>query len=254
MGRTADISRAARRIHARVSSSEAAWTGHEHYVGYAVMALPFSTGHILGLRVFPENDFSPYKSVWHRTPDGKWSIYNHGPSLETTCPRWWGPALDHAELAPVQLEWTGPAELRVEMESPPLLWTLSLKAPLLLRVINALNSSLPLWMWKRRWQLRLQEWAARRILAMGELMFSFITPSGLHATIIPQQLYFVEESRAELDGHDLGHPVRLRRNPRIGKVPLPTRPIFVIGRTYATIEDPEEYRRTRRLVGAQGGE
>jgi hypothetical protein len=57
------------------------WAGYEHYRGYAMMVLPFASGHLLGLRVFPQNDFAPYKSVWHRTPAGDWSIYNDGPSL-----------------------------------------------------------------------------------------------------------------------------------------------------------------------------
>ena len=42
--------------------------------GYGVVALPFDSGHALTLRVFPENDFAPYRTVWHRTPEGVWSI------------------------------------------------------------------------------------------------------------------------------------------------------------------------------------
>ena len=29
------------------------WKGYEHFKGYGVMVLPFSSGHLLGLRVFP---------------------------------------------------------------------------------------------------------------------------------------------------------------------------------------------------------
>jgi hypothetical protein len=112
------------------------WPDHEHYRGYAVMVLPFASGHLLGLRVFPENNFAPYKSVWHRTPEGDWSIYDHGPSLNTTCPRWWGPALRHAELAPIELTWTSPNELQVEMEAPRLVWTRPMTAPPLLQTLN----------------------------------------------------------------------------------------------------------------------
>ncbi len=49
-------------------------------------------GHVLALRVFPENDFAPYRSIWHRTPDGTWSIYVDGPRVDTACPRYFGAA------------------------------------------------------------------------------------------------------------------------------------------------------------------
>ncbi len=51
------------RIEPRVGTSP--WPDHEHVRGFAVMAPPFSSGHVLGLRVRPENDFAPYVSLWH---------------------------------------------------------------------------------------------------------------------------------------------------------------------------------------------
>src|SRR3712207_2745073 len=94
------------RIQPRTISSP--WPGHEHVRGYAVMALPFSSGHVLGLRVWPENDFAPFVSVWHRTPGGEWSMFNDAPLLEATCSRYWGPILREARLARIRLSWTGP--------------------------------------------------------------------------------------------------------------------------------------------------
>jgi hypothetical protein len=35
-----------------------------------VFALPFTSGHVLVLRVFPESSFGPYRAVWHRDPSG----------------------------------------------------------------------------------------------------------------------------------------------------------------------------------------
>ena len=32
--------------------------------------LPSGSGHVLALRVFPENDFSPYRTIWHRDRQG----------------------------------------------------------------------------------------------------------------------------------------------------------------------------------------
>lgn len=96
------------------------WDDHEYGRGYAVLVLPFSSGHQLGLRVFPENDFAPHVSVWHRPPGEAWSTYVDGPSLETACPRYWGPALDSAALAAIDVAWTGPTELHVETEAQEL--------------------------------------------------------------------------------------------------------------------------------------
>jgi hypothetical protein len=30
---------------------------------------------VLALRVFPDNDFAPYRTIWHRDPGGRWAIY-----------------------------------------------------------------------------------------------------------------------------------------------------------------------------------
>lgn len=216
------------------------------------MILPFSSGHLLGLRVFPETDFAPYCSVWHCTPDGAWSIYNDGPSLETTCPRWWGPALRTASLTRIDVEWTGPSELSVAVASPSLVWTMSVGAPAYLRALNAVSGAMPFWTWKLAPMLRVREWVAERLLGMGRLRFSFWTPSGQDAVIMPEEVYFIEESDARLEGRDLGRPVRLEANPTIGDVPLPTRPSFVVGQAHATVRDPEEYRRTRESFGVAG--
>jgi len=223
------------------------WSGHEHFRGYGVMVLPFSSGHLLGLRVFPQNDFAPYHSVWHCTPGGRWTIYNDGPSLETTCPRWWGPALEHAELNKIRVRWTGPNDLRIEMDQPRFRWTLTMKETPLLRMLNPLSASMPLSTWRKKSTLRMREWMAKNIFGMGNLKFSFTTPSGHQAIIMPQRNYFIRHSEASLEGHDLGIPIRLNNNPYIGDVPLPTRPVFIIGQAHAKIKDPEEYKKSREL-------
>lgn len=231
------------RIQPRISTSP--WGGHEHVRGYAVMALPFSSGHVLGLRVWPENDFAPYVSVWHRTPGGDWSMFSDGPLLEATCSRYWGPAIEKAQLARIDLVWTGPNELRVEMQEPSLVWRVSMAAPPFLRVMNAVSGSLPLWSWKPVPMLRMRQWMARRLLGMGDIRLSFDTPGGQDAVIMPERIFFIDASKAVLDGQDLGEPVRLAENPTIGGIPMPARPTFAIGQAHMRIRDHEEYRRTR---------
>lgn len=221
------------------------WDGHEHARGYGVMVLPFSSGHLLGLRVFPDNTFAPYRSVWHRTPDGAWSIYNDGHSLDTTCPRWWKPALEHAGLTDIELSWTGPNDLRVSMEEPDLEWNMSISASAPVRALNRLNAAQPSWLWRSEWFRSAEAAMARRIFGMGELQFSFETPTGMQAAVMPEQVFFISSSEARFKGEDLGHPVRLKENPTIGDVPLPKRPTFFTGAAYAQIEDANEFRETR---------
>lgn len=38
------------------------WPGHEYVKGWGVFGRSFESGHVLALRVFPENDFPPYRT------------------------------------------------------------------------------------------------------------------------------------------------------------------------------------------------
>jgi hypothetical protein len=241
-----NLSNKLNKIKPQVKSSP--WVGYEHSKGYAVMILPFSSGHMLGLRVFPENDFAPYKSVWHLSPQDDWSIYNDGPSFSTTCPRWWGSALKRAELSHISLNWVEDNSLEVVLQDPPLKWFMEMTAPPFLQILNALSTSLPLWTWKKSAFLRIREWIAKYVFDMGDLRFSFMTPEGQNAIIMPEQIFFIKTSEAELEGVDLGKPVSLEKNPDIGGVPLPTRPSFIVGQAHGTIVDPDEYRQTRESI------
>jgi len=244
-----NIAKKAQAIPQKVTPSS--WEGYEHYLGYGVMVAPFSSGDLLGLRVFPENDFAPYTSVWHCNPEGEWSIYNDGFSLNTTCPRWWGNALSHAALANIDLTWTKPNELLVEMEKPSLKWKMTMNAPLPLRMLNAVNASLPVWTWKSNFLQKAREWISKKFLGMGNIRLSVITPNGQTATLMPKEIFFIDTSAALLEGRNLGNLVHMNDNPAIGEVPLPIRPTFIIGQTHGLITDMDEYHKTRKEMGSE---
>jgi hypothetical protein len=47
------------------------------FAGYAVIGLPFASGYVLSLRLFPASSVRPgYTSVWHRDPEGCWTLYS----------------------------------------------------------------------------------------------------------------------------------------------------------------------------------
>jgi hypothetical protein len=197
------------------------------------MGLPFDSGHVLALRVFPENDFGPYKSLWHRDPEGNWSIHVDGPRLDTACPRYYGAACKQTGFSRLNLTWTDPAILRVTMDEPVLEWTLTASTATYLDLLNAVSAAMPMATWRPRALLRAREGMAR-MLGVGAIELSGVMPSGHTGTLMPKQMYFIEESRAVLGGVDLGHPTHLAQCPTIGGVPLPARGMLAIGAAVGT--------------------
>lgn len=222
---------------------EPPWPGHEYVKGWGVFGLPFDSGHVLALRVFPENDFSPYRTLWHRDPEGRWAIYVDGQSVDTACPRYYGQACAHVGYAGIQLEWTGPASLRVTMDEPALEWTLTARHSPVLRLLNTVSPRLPLSTWRSPRLVQAREAMARRVLGLGEIRMSGTMPSGHAGILMPQRMYFIDETHAVLDGVDLGLATRVSPNPQIGQVPLPARGVLAIGQGAWEILDTDGERR-----------
>jgi hypothetical protein len=223
----------------------AEWRDHEYVRGWGVFGLPFASGHVLALRVFPDNDFSPYRTLWHRRPDGRWSIYVDGQRLETACPRYYGAACALTAFSRIGVEWTGPASLHITMDEPKLEWTLTAYETPILRIANAVSSLMPLWTWRPPSLLRARELMAARVLGMGDIKLSGTMPSGHVGTLMPERMYFIDAATATLDGEPLGRPAQMIPNPRIGDVTLPARGVLAIGQAMWQILDRDEYDRTR---------
>lgn len=212
------------------------------------MNLPFSSGHLLALRGMPPTSFGPYVSVWHRSPEGAWSICVDGPALETACPRYWGPALEQAALTDIDVTWTGPNELSVDVTEPRIEWRISMTSSPFLRGLNAMSGSPPPWALKLRPLVTVQEWIAKRLVGIGDIRLSFTTPSGHEAIAVPEELFFIDDAEAVLDGCSLGEPVELETSPMINDFPLPTRPTFALAQAHMQIVDPNEYEQWRSRV------
>ena len=224
------------------------WPDHEHVKGWGVMGLPLASGHYLALRVFPESDFGPYKTVWHRDAGGRWSIFVDGPRLDTACPRYYGPACTYVGHAAIDVSWTGPMSLRVTVDTPRLDWTLQARETPLLRVLNAMSARLPTSTWRPQSLLRARELLARG-LGMGDVRMRGTMPSGHTGTLMPQRLYFIDDAAAVLDGDDLGHASRVDATPHIGGFPLPARGVLAVGQAAWPILDRDEY---ARAIGTYG--
>lgn len=242
MGPQSDIESIVQHIRTDIRRSPVA--GHEHQHGWGILAFPFDSGHVLALRVSPQNDFAPFTSIWHRTPDGAWSIYVDGPRLDTACPRYWGAATTHVQLADITVEWTGPRDLVVEMERPRLRWTASMEAGPLVNAINAVSRSLPDPVLRSRSVIRFMELMSDRVFDLGDVTLAMGVPNGHDAVVLTRRLFPIVHGTAQLEGEALGAPAREADNPTIGEARLPARPIFTIGGAYLTIIDDGEYERT----------
>ena len=206
----------------------ASWPDHEHVRGWGVFGLPFDSGHVLALRVFPQSTFGPYRTVWHRDPAGRWAIYAHANDVGLACPRYYGAACAHQAHAQIDVTWTGPQSLRVEVDVPALTWTLTARSTPALAVLNATSRLMPLASWRPATLRRMREHIAAG-LGMGHLQLAGTMPSGHHGVLMPQRMYLVDHAQATLDGTDLGRPTRLESNPTIGDVPLPARGVLAEG-------------------------
>jgi hypothetical protein len=218
--------------------------GFEYVRGYGVYVLPFDSGHVLALRVFPQNDFAPYRTIWHRTPGGAWSIHADSPRLDIACPRYYSAAAEQNGFAHISLEWTGPMDLSIEMDAPSLQCHVSMTTTSVVKLLNAISRRIPEPLWRRSVMLRAFERIGGRLLDFGEVTLSGRVPNGQFAMVMPVQIFPIASATAVLDGQDLGQPVRSTENPSIGALRLPARPLFAIGRAYFEMKDPDEYRRT----------
>ncbi len=223
------------------------WQGHEHVRGYGVFGLPLSSGHTLALRVFPVNDFAPYVTLWHCTPEGKWTIYYDAIRPDIACPRYYGNAVDQITKAKISLEWRSKAVLNIRIDNPKLKWTVWMQEPLYLRLMNSVSKRLPFWTWKNAALLKLREWMARQI-GIGKINLAGYMPSGHYGILMPQRMYLINTTQIELIGRDLGQPVASRMNPKIGEVALPARGIFAIGEAHWEIRDENEYREIKDAI------
>ncbi len=163
--------------------------------GFGIYALPFSSRHVLARRVFPESDFGPYTSIWHRDPEGAWSIYVDGVALEQACPRYFGACAD-SRPARIAIEWRGPRKLRVLMDEPALDWDVSMGSSLLFAAMNLVAPLIPERLYRHPLMLGLFARAARRWFGMGDIDLLGTVPNGQLGILLPRRMLPVVASRA----------------------------------------------------------
>ena len=224
------------------------WPDHEYVRGWGIFGLPFDSGHYLALRVFPQNDFAPYVTLWHRTPEGEWSIYADAPRLDVACPRYYGSVCTRTELRDIELQWTGPRSLHVSMPEPAVSLSVEITDNRVARMMNRMGPRMPLWTWRWRGLLAMREMMASRLLGLGRIELRGRAPSGHWGTLMPKRMYFIESAQATFEGEDLGRPTHLDDVATIGDVTLPARGVLAVGQAAWKILDPAEYEHLRSIT------
>jgi len=221
-----------REIAHRLETNPALPAGNgDRFAGYAVIGLPFRSGHVLALRRFPASSVGPgYTSVWHRDPRGAWTFYSTvNPDLG--CSRYFGGEITHNVVAPIGIEWTGPNQFRVNIGTA-LRWEVKLAESWSTRLLNAAARLVPGAWWHRTSLLKTMGAAARFALGTGIMNLIGTTPNGHEFIANPQRLWLIDSSQASLNGVDLGPAGALARQARLNDFFIPQRGLFAVVRAF----------------------
>jgi hypothetical protein len=210
----------------------------ERMSGYGVMGLPFASGHVLGLRRWTASSVGvAFTSIWHRDPHGRWTLYESAP-CEIACSRYFGADVERATVVPIHLEWPGPRRLHVYTEDAAVDWTINLGSTPLTRAMGMLGSSLPLAAWRSGLLLRVMGQMAGTMLGVGRVQLTGRTSNGQHFDAHPLRIWYVTDSRATVEGEELGPIGPLLEQARMADFYFPQRGIFAMGRVFMTPQPP----------------
>jgi hypothetical protein len=214
----------------------------ERFFGYSVLGLPFRSGHVLALRRFPASSIGPgYASVWHRDPEGDWTFYQSTLPRQA-CSRYFGELVKENFVQEISVEWTGPRSFKVSSDGErSFVWHVEVTPTTATRLMNALGRCLRRSWWQRPAVLSLMGTVARFALRTGKLRLVGRAPNGQTFLANPFAVWLVSESRATLDGADLGPTGPLPVQARLGEFLIPQRGMFAIGSAFMETFDTERH-------------
>lgn len=214
----------------------------DRFSGYAVMGVPFLSGHVLALRHFPAASIGRgYTSVWHRDPEGRWVFCQNVPPQQG-CSRYFGSALDGSLTGQIQIVWTGPREFTVSADGGLRLeWRLSLTETPSTRLLNTIGRAMPDSLWRKPGVLRLMGKAAGRTLGAGNVSLVGQVPNGQQFVANPRLIWMIGSSEATLNGQELGPVGPLPVQERLGDFWIPQRGIFALAQAFLESFDPARH-------------
>jgi hypothetical protein len=197
------------------------------------MGLPFRAGHILGLRRWTASSVGEgFTSIWHRNPGGHWTFYESARS-EIACTRYFGADVERVEVGPIALEWEDGRRLRIRTEDPAHVdWRIELGSTPVTRTMSLVGSALPLSAWRAQPVLRAIGRVAGPSLRVGKVRLTGLTSNGQHFDANPLRIWYVTDSRAIVEGADLGPIGPLEEQAHLQDFYIPQRGIFAVGRLF----------------------
>jgi hypothetical protein len=205
---------------------------HERFSGYAIMGLPFASGHILAMRRFTGSSVGPgYSSVWHRDPSGAWRFHSNVPPRQA-CTRYLGENSTETHVSEILLDWPGEHRLVVRVPAIALEWEVEFTTTAASGFMNAVASALPRSAWRNPAVLAAMGAVAGPLLGIGAIGLQGTTPNGQHFVANPRVIWLAERSRAVLAGQDFGPPGPVRPQARLRDVWIPQRGVLAVGEAY----------------------
>ncbi|MBV9515023.1 MAG: hypothetical protein JO280_13440 [Mycobacteriaceae bacterium] len=111
-------------------------------------------------------------------------------------------------------------------------WTIELGASPLTRMMSAVGSALPVRVWRSRPVLGAMGHVAGWALQAGTVRLTPMTANAQPFAANPERIWNVTDSRASVNGDDLGPIGPLAEQARLGDFYFPQRGIFAMGRVY----------------------
>ncbi len=208
----------------------------DRFAGYAVLGVPFRSGHVLAMRRFPASSVGPgYTSVWHRNPAGRWKFYSTV-APEQSCSRYFGEQVCRNVVTRIELEWTCTARLRVRI-ARVLEWEMALSETAASRAANVAARLVPEKWWQERRMLQVLGTAARIGLGTGRMNLTGRTPNGQDFILNPQRIWVIDASTAEVEGVDAGRAGPLREQARLNEFLIPQRGVFAVVQAFMDARD-----------------
>ncbi len=216
------------------SATEWKHAGRAGVQGYGVMAVPFGSGHVLGLRNWTAtSNGTPLRSIWHRFPDGSWEFVEDGAVGPVTCSVWFGETpKEQRRSVPLTITWTGPRSFEVTAEDGSLDWKLEVAPTAVTRMMSAMASVIPLALWTSPLFLRVMGVMATLMMGSGRMGLVGESPNGKRFLANPLRVWRVTSSSAVIDGVDIGAPAPLDPQAALGDFLMPQHGIFAMGRVF----------------------
>jgi hypothetical protein len=198
----------------------------DRVAGFGVIGLPFASGHYLALRCFGASSFGPpYKSLWHRDPEGAWTVYSTIDAARG-CPRYIGAALARPSIvSPIDVSLIDETSVRVYVEDA-VDWTFQVAPTRATSLMSRMSAWVPERAWANRWVLRVFGLVAGPVLSAGRVRLTGTMPNGQRFKAAPRRVWSIQSSHATVEGLDLGPAGPLAEQARLGDFWLPQRGIF----------------------------